>query len=267
MYGKIFESMYEGTLYGQWEAIVTMQQLIVLANSEGVIDMTPPAIAGKTSIPLEIIEKGLAILAKPDQYSRTPGSEGVRIKLLDEHRNWGWFLVNHEKYTAIRKREDKLKADRERMASKRNSLNNSGVANSRTGPQGVANVAHEDEDEDENEDISQNTAPPVQSEFDKFKKAYPARNGQQRWKGAQKALNARLKEGHTWQEIIAGTKRYHQFCDASGNTGNQFVMQAATFVGTEKSFLEPWLAPIQKATATDSYYAELQEAVSNANHE
>ena len=48
MYGKIFESIYDGSLYGQWEAIVTMQQLIVLADADGVIDMTPPAISGKT---------------------------------------------------------------------------------------------------------------------------------------------------------------------------------------------------------------------------
>jgi len=35
--------MYEGTLYGQWEAIITFQQLIVLATEDGIIDMTPPA--------------------------------------------------------------------------------------------------------------------------------------------------------------------------------------------------------------------------------
>ncbi len=63
MYGKIFDSIYDGTLYGQWEAIVVMQQLIVLADANGVVDMTPPAISARTSIPLPIIEKGLQILA------------------------------------------------------------------------------------------------------------------------------------------------------------------------------------------------------------
>ncbi len=107
MYGKFFESIYDGSLYGQWEAIVTMQQLIVLADADGVIDMTPPAIAGKTSIPLEILEKGLKILSEPDPYSRSPGSNGARIQLLDEQRPWGWFLVNHKKYRDLRTAEDR----------------------------------------------------------------------------------------------------------------------------------------------------------------
>lgn len=98
MYGKIFDSMYDGTLHGNWEAIVTLQQLIVLCTADGIVDMTPQAISSRTSIPLKIIEKGLKVLADPDPYSRTPGEEGRRIVLMDAHRPWGWVLVNHEKY-------------------------------------------------------------------------------------------------------------------------------------------------------------------------
>ena len=127
MYGKIFESIYDGSLYGQWEAIVTMQQLIVLADADGVIDMTPPAIAGKTSIPLEILEKGLKILSEPDPYSRSQGSDGVRIQLLDEQRPWGWFLVNHQKYRDLRTREERREYMRNYMRDRRasESVNNS----------------------------------------------------------------------------------------------------------------------------------------------
>ena len=119
MYGKIFESIYGGSLYGHWEAIVTMQQLIVLADADGVVDMTPEAIAGKTSIPIEIIEKGLAILVAPDPASRTPGSDGGRIQLLDDHRDWGWFLVNHEKYKNLRTAKDRRDYMREYMQKRR----------------------------------------------------------------------------------------------------------------------------------------------------
>jgi len=139
MYGKIFESMYEGSLYGQWEAIVTMQQLIVLASADGVIDMTPAAISGKTSIPLDIIEKGLDILSRPDRYSRTQGSDGVRIQLLEEHREWGWFLVNHEKYRDLRTAEDRREYMREYM-QKRRAVNN--------GKQSLAPLANTNKDTD-----------------------------------------------------------------------------------------------------------------------
>ena len=53
--------MYEGSLYGQWEAIITFQQMIVIADDEGFVDITPPALSAKTSIPLEIIQKGIEI--------------------------------------------------------------------------------------------------------------------------------------------------------------------------------------------------------------
>lgn len=109
MYGKIFESMYDGTLVsrGPWQAVVTFQQLIVLANRDGVVDMTPEAISRRTSIPLDIITLGLEELMKPDPRSRTPDDEGRRITLLEAHRDWGWHIVNHEKYRQMRNAEER----------------------------------------------------------------------------------------------------------------------------------------------------------------
>lgn len=128
MYGKIFDSIYEGTLYGHWQAIVTLQQMIVLCDSQGVVDMTPQAMSARTSIPLEIITEGLKILAEPDPYSRTPGEDGKRIILLDAHRPWGWIIVNHRKYQQLKSRKDKLEADRVRIAERRNVSKIKGVA-------------------------------------------------------------------------------------------------------------------------------------------
>jgi hypothetical protein len=80
MYGKLFQSMYEGTLYGQWQAIVTLQQMVILADEDGVVDMTPPAIAAKTSVPLDIIEKGIGRLLQPDAAARYDFQRGGHIK-------------------------------------------------------------------------------------------------------------------------------------------------------------------------------------------
>lgn len=64
--------------------------------------MTPSAISGRTGIPLEIVEQGIAILEQPDPHSRTPDEEGRRIVRVDEHRPWGWVLVNHGKYKDLK---------------------------------------------------------------------------------------------------------------------------------------------------------------------
>jgi len=119
MYGKIFESMYDGTLYGQWEAIITFQQMIVLADDEGFVDLTPPALAARTSIPLEYIKKGITILESEDEYSRTPGKNGKRIERISDDRPWGWQIVNYKKYKLMASYEEKKAGDRKRIAEKR----------------------------------------------------------------------------------------------------------------------------------------------------
>lgn len=121
MYGKIFAQMYEGTLAskGPWEALVTFQQLVVLANKHGEIDMTPEAIANRTTIPLKIIRKGIAVLELPDPDSRTPDEEGRRILRLNAHRSWGWRLVNYEKYRRIRSEEERREYQANWVAAKR----------------------------------------------------------------------------------------------------------------------------------------------------
>lgn len=119
MYGKIFESMYDGTLSADWKAMITFQQFIVLADSEGVVDYTPPALSRRTGIPLDIIEYGIEKLQKPDKYSRSPDSDGRRIVLLDEHRPWGWVIVNHEYYRDMSRRSDQREKSRERKRRQR----------------------------------------------------------------------------------------------------------------------------------------------------
>lgn len=124
MYGKVFASMYEGTLYGHWEAIVAFQQMIVLCDADGVVDMTPHAIAARTSIPLDIIQRGIEILEKPDEYSRTPGEEGRRIVRLDEHRPWGWSIVNYLQYRNLKDTDAVREQNRERQRRHREKSSN-----------------------------------------------------------------------------------------------------------------------------------------------
>ena len=127
MYTKVFRSIYDGTLADNWQAMVTFQQMLILADSQGVVDMTLGAMARITGIPLEILAAGISVLEAPDAGSRTPEMEGRRIARLDAHRDWGWFLVNFAKYRAMQTREEKNEADRERMRNKRGGALSGGV--------------------------------------------------------------------------------------------------------------------------------------------
>ncbi len=58
MYGKLFDSMYDSTLAEDWRALVTFQQMIILCDADGMLDMTPQALSRRTSIPIEHIKSG-----------------------------------------------------------------------------------------------------------------------------------------------------------------------------------------------------------------
>jgi hypothetical protein len=119
MYGKIFSSMFEGSLYGNPDAIVTMMVMIVLSDRDGNVDMTPQAIAARTSLPLDMIRCGIAFLEAPDPHSRTMSEDGRRLIRLDDHRDWGWNIVNYVKYREIRSAEERRNYWREWKKNKR----------------------------------------------------------------------------------------------------------------------------------------------------
>lgn len=119
MYGKIFQSMYDGTIAVNWKALITFQQMIVLCDSEGLIDITPPALSKRTGIPLDIIKEGIEFLTQPDPYSRSQEYEGRRLVLIDDHRPWGWVIVNHGYYRNLASVDDKREKARIRKQKQR----------------------------------------------------------------------------------------------------------------------------------------------------
>lgn len=82
-----------------------------------------------------------------------------------------------------------------------------------------------------------------------LKVTYPPRAGDQAWRKALRAAHERLREGHSEAEILAGAERYREFCRVTGKTGTEFVKQAATFLGPDKPFLQPWASPASKSEA------------------
>jgi hypothetical protein len=168
MYGKLFTSIYDGSIYGHWEAIVTFQTMIALADCAGVVDMTLHAMSGKTSIPLEIIQKGIVHLEQPDPESRSSACEGRRIERISNDRTWGWKIVNHTYYRNLASHEEKRATDRERLRQKRehngencqiasNAVMSRSVATCRKLSQVVADVAHADADADADTDTKKRT--------------------------------------------------------------------------------------------------------------
>lgn len=231
MYGKIFEQIYDGSLRLNWKALITFQQMIVLCDSDGVVDMTHEALHFRTGIPLEIINEGIQELESPDERSRSPEHNGRRIIRLDEHRDWGWFLVNHQYYRDLISREEKKEKDRIRIKEKRAAIKSNeikDVAKCSGLSQSVHDVAHTNTDT--NTDIkelvvgaftlSDNSEYEIEQSFIKnIKNAYPDVN------------------------IIKEIKLMSSWCFA--NPKKRKTRQGA------KRFINNWLASAQKVAEVD----------------
>ena len=133
-----------------WKALVTFQQMIVLCDSDGVVDITQEALHFRTGIPLEILKEGIKELESSDKRSRSLKNNGCRIIRLDAHRDWGWKLVNHKYYRDLATHEEKKERDkirmREKRANKRSKIR--GVAGCSDQSQDVCDVAYTDTDTD-----------------------------------------------------------------------------------------------------------------------
>lgn len=112
MYGKLFSSLFQGTLRGCADEILVFTNLIAHADSVGNVDKHYRAIAEETGISIDRVKAAIANLEAPDPESRSPEEEGKRLIPLDEHRAWGWNIVNYAKYRSIRNEEDRREQNR-----------------------------------------------------------------------------------------------------------------------------------------------------------
>lgn len=114
--------------------------------------------------------------------------------------------------------------------------------------------------------IGRQKPPAIDSAFDQLKLIYPKRAGDQRWAKAFSAFRARLAEGATREEILSGAQRYADHVRATGKEHTEFVKQAATFLGTERGYLEPWAVPPTKGESLrDKNFDATQEWLARAN--
>jgi hypothetical protein len=105
MFAKVFFQIFESSISDDYLVRHVFMDLLVLSDEDGVVDKTTKAISRITNVPLEIVENAIEKLSAPDIDSRTPDEDGRRIVLIDKNRNWGWRIVNYDKYRKIRDEE------------------------------------------------------------------------------------------------------------------------------------------------------------------
>jgi len=89
--------------------------------------------------------------------------------------------------------------------------------------------------------------------FEALWSVYPKRAGSNPKRKAYSAATTRADERdlstgqscafEVIQVMIKGTMRYAKFCDATGKTGTEYVMQACRFFGPDKHYQNDWVIP------------------------
>lgn len=167
MYAKIFSQIYDSSLADDYRIRHIFMDLLVLADRDGVVDMTPEAIARRINVPMEALTSALSALSAPDKRSRSPDEDGRRIVLLDGHRNWGWRIVNFPVYHAMRDESARRERNRRCQATYRKNHPKSKRRVSATGAYVSADKrvsAHIDLDIDTDTHTDEDKKPPAGAE-------------------------------------------------------------------------------------------------------
>ena len=117
MYEKLFLSIFQGTLRGNTHGLLVFTNLLSHADKLGYADIHPRAIAEEIGITVDDVRAALDRLEAPDPDSRSAVEEGRRIVRVDEHRNWGWRIVDYSKYRAARSADDRREQNRVAQAT------------------------------------------------------------------------------------------------------------------------------------------------------
>lgn len=176
MYGKIFASLYQGTLRGKAAEILVFTNMIACCDKDGEVDKHPRAIADEVGLPIDQVAAAITTLESPDPESRSRAHNGARIVRISTERTWGWMIVNYAKYRAIRNEDDRREQNRE--AVRRHRANKISVTNVMDVSHGKPEKAQADAEALSNKHKdNMGDESPVDDGFDDFWDAYGKKTG------------------------------------------------------------------------------------------
>lgn len=124
VYAKIYRSLWEGSMRGHGLDQLVLVYLCAHSDANGIADVIHDRIAADIGFPIQQVQAAILRLEAPDPRSRSPEARGARLSRLDERRNWGWLIVNYDKYRTANdlekiKEQNRLRArkHRERLRS------------------------------------------------------------------------------------------------------------------------------------------------------
>ena len=118
MYGKHFESMYEGSMIGVGAPVFAVWGYVIAKMKPDAtvgyqVELNPKLLSFIIGEKKEVIEQALKVLCSPDKDSRTKEEQGRRLVKIGE---FDYRVVNGLKYATIKNEEQRREKNREAQA-------------------------------------------------------------------------------------------------------------------------------------------------------
>lgn len=177
MYAKVFAQIFDSSIADDFQLRHFFMDLLVLADPDGVVDMTPAAIAARTRIPLQDVVAMLSKLEMPDPESRTPDAGGRRIERLDGHRTWGWHIINYSRFRQIASEEQRREKTRQRVARFKQKRQRNTTANAPVTPANAGNAMQKKNQRQRQITTSEVNSGELQLQAEDIYRSYPLKVG------------------------------------------------------------------------------------------
>lgn len=109
MYGKHFESMYEGSMYGAGLAVFAVWGYVISHMREGCVELNSKKLSDTLGGSIKDIDSAIEYLQSPDSKSRNKAHNGRRLIKQGEYQ---YFVPSWEFYHNIRKAEERREYNR-----------------------------------------------------------------------------------------------------------------------------------------------------------
>jgi hypothetical protein len=116
MYGKHFESMYEGSMYGAGISVFAVWGYVISHARAGRVELNPKKLADTLGGTLEDVRGAIEFLMKPDPHSRHKEREGRRLVKEGEFQ---YLLPSWGAYQQIRNEDERRAYNRKKQAEYR----------------------------------------------------------------------------------------------------------------------------------------------------
>ena len=224
MYCKLFASLYQGTLRGHSDEILVFTNLLAHCDRAGYIDKHFRAIADEVGISVDRVKQAILNLEAPDDESRSKEESGSRLIRMDDHRVWGWQVVNYAKYRAIRNEEDRREQTRAAVARHRaKKKSNATVTDVNVCKPSVNNVSHVSHGKPR----KAHAEAEAEAEAENIYCSYPRKVGK---KKALESIRRALKT-ESPEHLLGRTKAFA--ASPAGNRG-KYTPHPATWFGQER---------------------------------